>query len=139
MTSLFACFLTASARASTQDHCDEKQDQWLHQAEPKTWGSLYRLFGQFGQYDDGEIAEGVSEDVAQLFLKQWTHLDTLNHLITSDKSFEKFVFRHIDATLSEDELRTIAHNSRAHCPTGEARLCHSVGIEADRSLNELRK
>ena len=139
ITILVSCFLTASVRASTDDHCDEKQDQWLHQADPKNWGGLYRLFRQFGPCDDGAIAEGLSEDVAQLFLKQWAHLDVLNHLVASDKSFGKFVLRPIDATLEEDELKSIADNSKAHCPTGEARLCQSVNAEADRSLNELRK
>ena len=139
ITILVACPLTASARASTQDHCDEKQDQWFHQADPKTWGGLYRLFKRFGQCDDGAIGEGFSEDVAQLFLKQWTHLDVLSHLMASDKSFKKFVLRHIDATLDEDELKAIADNSKSHCPTGEAQLCRSIGIEAHRSLEELRK
>jgi hypothetical protein len=77
--------------------------------------------------------------VAQLFLKQWAHLGVLNCLVASDKSFGKFVLRHIDATLEEDELKSIADNVKTRCPTGEAPLCHSVNAEADRSLNELRK
>lgn len=136
---LATCFVTASARASAQNHCDEKQEQWLHQADPKSWSELYRLFNDFGQCDDGAIGEGFSEDVAQLLLKQWTHLDALNHLMVSDKSFGKFVLRHVDATLDEHELKAIADNSRSHCPVGEAQLCHSIGIEAQRRLEELRK
>jgi len=115
------------------------QDQWRHQAQPENWGSLYRLFKKFGQCNDGEISDGTSYYVGQLFLKRWTHLDRLNRLIASDKSFGKFVLRHIDATLSEDELKVIADKSRLHCPVGQAELCRQVGIEADRSLNELRK
>jgi hypothetical protein len=129
ITVLVSCSLTDSARPSTQDQCDTKQNQWLQQANPKSWSGLYRLFRQFSQCDDGEIAEGFSENVAQLLLKQWTHLDALNSLIARDKSFEKFVLRHIDATLSEGELRAIADSSRKRCPTREAQLCHSVGIQ----------
>ena len=138
-SALFAYSLVFSATASAQDHCDEKQASWFHQADPKSWDSLYRLFKQFGQCDDGGIAEGFSEDVAQLFLKQWAHLDALDHLTAKDKSFEKFVLRHIDASLSEDELRTILDKSKKNCPTGEAPLCRSVGVQADRSLNEQRE
>ena len=136
---LVACSIAASASASNQDHCDERQDQWFHQADPQTWSGLYRLFKTFGQCDDGAIAEGFSEDVAQLFLKQWTHLEVLNRLMASDKSFKKFVLRHVDATLDEDELKVIADNSKSHCPTGEAQLCRSIAIEAQRSLEELRR
>jgi hypothetical protein len=62
ITTLVACSLTASARANTQDHCDEKQDQWFHQADPKTWGGLYRLFKEFGQCDDGAIGEATIDE-----------------------------------------------------------------------------
>ena len=139
ITILLVCSPTAGARASTQDQCDEKQDQWFHQADPKTWGGLYRLFKSFGQCDDGAIAEGFSEDVAQLFLNQWTHLEVLNRLIASDKSFRKFVLRHIDATLNESELKDIADKAKSHCPVGHEKLCLEVAVEADRSLNELQK
>jgi hypothetical protein len=139
ITTLLAFPIRASAGASTQDHCDEKQDQWFHQVDPKTWGGLYRLFGEFGQCDDGAIGEGFSEDVAQLFLKQWTHLDALSHFMASDKPFKKFVLQHIDATLDENELKAIDDNSRSHCPPGEAKLCRSIGIQTRQSLEELRK
>jgi len=138
LVSAFLLFQAASLRANTE-RCGEKQDQWLHHADPKTWASLYRLFRQFSQCDDGEIAEGFSKHVAQLLLNQWTHLTSLDHLMTSDAAFGEFVLRHIDATLSEDELKAIAANTRDHCPTGEGQLCRRIGIEADRSLNELRR
>ena len=77
--------------------------------------------------------------MGQLFLRQWAHLDVLNHLTASDKPFGEFVLRHIDATISEDELRVILDLSNSHCPTGESELCHLVAIRADDSLNELRK
>ena len=81
---LFTFCLAPSAKPNSQNHCDEKQDQWFHQPDPKTWNDLYRLFKEFGQCDDGGIGEGFSEDVARLFLKQWTQLDMLNRLISSD-------------------------------------------------------
>jgi hypothetical protein len=132
--------LTAAlARANTQNKCDEKQDLWLHQVRPKTWAGLYRLFKEFGACDDGAIGEGFSEDVTQLLLKRWAHIDALNHLIAADKSFEGFVLRHIDSTLDDDELTAIAHNARSHCPTGQSQLCRSIRIKAQRSQDSPRK
>ena len=136
---LLAFCLAPRAIASNQDHCDEKQDQWFHRTDPKTWDALYRLYKEFGGCDDGATAEGFSDDVAQLFLKEWTHLDALNHLLVSDKSFKDFVLRHIDATLDEDQLKGIAANAKSHCPAWGAQLCRSVEVRADRGLQELSK
>jgi hypothetical protein len=77
--------------------------------------------------------------VAQLFSKQWIHLDTFSRLATADKAFEQFVLRHIDATLSEDELKGMIENSTSHCPTKEKRLCSLVKSKAMDGLDELRK
>lgn len=136
---LLACLLAAPANAKPQDHCEEKQSQWFHQAHPKTWIALHNLFREFGDCDDGAIAEGFSEDVAQLFLKEWMHLDVLNTLIASDVPFKKFVLRHIDATLDQDELNGIAENAKSHCPLWGAQLCRSVGTAAQRSLAQLSR
>ncbi len=135
-----AGILATSAKARTQKDCDETRErQALQQPEPKNWDSLYRLFKQFGQCDDGAIGEGFSEDVAQLLSKQWTQLDALSRFTTADKTFERFVLRHVDATLSDGELKVIANNSRVHCPTGEKRLCQLLRTRAQSALNELRK
>lgn len=132
--------LAVSGKPGTQKGCDGTQErQALQQAEPKDWSSLYRLFKQFSGCDDGAIGEGFSEDVAQLFSKQWAHLHTLSRLTATDKAFEHFVLRHIDATLSDEELRAIGNNSRLHCPTGEKRLCQLVQARVQSSLDELSK
>ena len=137
---IVAGILTTSGEAGTQNGCDGAQErQALQQAEPKDWGSLYRLFKQFGGCDDGAIGEGFSEDVAQLLSKQWTHLDALSRFTTADKTFERFVLRHVDATLSDGELKVIANNSRLHCPTGEKRLCQLLRTRAQSALDEMRK
>jgi hypothetical protein len=137
-TSMIVGILANSVRASTKQDCEKAEKQVIQGTEPKNWDNLYRLFKQFGDCDDGEIGEGFSEDVAQLFSKHWAHLDTLRRLSASDRAFEQFVLRHIDATLSDDELKTIANNSKLHCPSGEKRLCRLVQARVQSSLNELR-
>jgi len=136
---VIACALAVPARAGPQKPCDEVGDQFLLHPTPKSWGSLHRLFKQIGRCDDGALGEGFSDDVAQLFIKQWAHLDELKHLMASDRSFAQFVFRHIDATLSEEELRAVEENSKSRCPSGDAQLCQTIGTLARKSLEELPK
>jgi len=131
--------LPTLASATPQQDCGKAENQVIQGASPKNWRSLYLLFKRFGDCDDGAIGEGFSEDVAQLLSKQWTHLDTLNRLAAADKAFEQFVLRHIDPTLSEEELKVIIENSTLHCPAGEKRLCSLVRARASESLDELRK
>ena len=134
-----AGILATSARARSQRNCDKKLERRsLDQPEPKDWGRLYHLFKQFGVCDDGAITERFSEDVAQLFSKQWTHLDTLSRLAAVDKAFEQFVLRHIDTTLDENELLVIAENSKWRCRAGENRICSLVHAKAQDSLDMLR-
>jgi hypothetical protein len=135
---VLAGILVTSMRAGTRQDCGKAEKQVIQGTEPKSWGSLYRLFKQFGDCDDGAIGEGFSEDVAQLFSKQWAHLDALSRLTASDKPFERFVLRHIDATLTDDELKAIANNSKSRCPTGEKRFCQLLQARVQSSLNEQR-
>jgi hypothetical protein len=136
---IVAAILAISANARPQRGCDKKlESRVLDQPEPKDWTGLYGLFKQFGVCDDGAIGEGFSEDVARLFSKQWAHLATLSRLTASDKAFEKFVLRHIDATISDDELKAIANNSKLRCPAEEKRLCQLVRARVQSSLDELR-
>jgi hypothetical protein len=115
------------------------EEQWRSQPQPKNWNGLYRLFKKFGQCNDGEISDGISYYVGQLFLKQWAQLDGLNRLSRADKPFGKFVLHHVDSTLGDGDLRAILDLSRLHCPTGESELCRSVTIRADSSLNDQRR
>jgi hypothetical protein len=138
-TFLIVFCLTFSEMGRAQRQCDGMEEQWRRQSQPKDWNGLYRLFKRFGRCDDGEIASGTSHYVAQLFLNQWMRLDVLDHLIVSDRPFGEFVLHHVDATVSENELRIILDHSKSHCPSGEADLCHLVAIRADLALNDLRK
>jgi hypothetical protein len=137
---LAAGISTATARAPSQQNCDEKLEKRAHdQPEPKDWNGLYRIFKQFGACDDGVIGERFSADVAQLFAKQWTHLDALNRLAAADKLFEQFVLRHIDTTLDEDDLLHITDNSKSRCPAGQQRICSLVHARAQESLDKQRE
>ena len=128
---------SAAASANPQGNCGKAEKQLLAGHEPKDWDSLHRLFKKFGACDDGAAGEAFSEDVARLFTKQWTHLDRLSRLAASDKTFEEFVLRHIDATLDENDLLSIFDNAKSQCPAGQQRICGLVLARAQESLDVL--
>ncbi len=72
VATIFATWsLTAlTGLSARQTACDERQKQWFQQPDPKDWNTLYRLFKDSAQCDDGAMAEGFSEDVAQLLRQQ---------------------------------------------------------------------
>ncbi len=89
------------------------------------WDSMYRSFKRFAHCDEGGIAEAYSDSVGRLLARDWKHLDAFVRL-TADQSFEEFVIRHVDETMSEDEAALVINNARLHCPPGAKRLCKSI-------------
>jgi hypothetical protein len=115
------------AEAATQRACTQAE---VSQAQKEAdqlpdWDSLYRSFKRFSHCDQGAIAEEYSDSVGRLLARDWRHIDAFVRL-TSDPSFEQFVIRHIDETMSEDEAALVINNARQHCPPGAKRLCKSI-------------
>jgi hypothetical protein len=121
--------LVAQTKATSQARVCTKKDaeQALNLPDRyKDWHAAYRVFKQFGQCDDGAIAEGFSEAIAQLLVHDWPHLNVLVRLTSSDRAFKRFVLRHIDETLGDDELEAIASNARLGCPIGDQAFCRLI-------------
>ncbi len=112
--------------------------QALKHSEPKGWPELYQLFKDYGACDGGAVSDRFSADVGGLFLGQWTHLATLNHL-TANKAFERFVIHHIDTTIDEDDLLGILELSKSHCPADEKRLCTLIHTKTQNTLDDQRE
>jgi hypothetical protein len=141
VTFAFFAGLAGAAGGQTKS-CTEKdaKDALNLPDNYRDWNAAYRSFQRFGQCDDGAIAEGFSEAIAQLLAKDWKkHVDALIRLATNDKKFERFVLRHVDETLSDDELRTIAENARLYCPNGEKPFCRLILTRAQNSLTAQQK
>jgi hypothetical protein len=119
--------LAGLSEAATQKVCTETEiSQAQKEADQlRDWDSIYRSFKRFAHCDEGAIAEEYSDSVGRLLARDWEHLDAFVRL-TSDPSFEQFVIRHIDETMSEDEAALVIKNARQHCPSGAKRLCKSI-------------
>ena len=103
----------------------------------KTWASLYRSFKKYAACDDGAVGEGYSESVAQLLWKDWKDFGEFEKLASSDKKFQDFVLRHIDPTLTPDELHGIEGNARTRCNAQGKSLCKEIQNQAEDALRNL--
>jgi len=92
----------------------------------RTARDLFQAYKQYSHCDDGGIAEGYSESVARLLEDHWDRLSDLYNYTKSDKAFEAFVIRHVDATISLKDSRSIYANARSNCPAYAHRLCSRI-------------
>ena len=100
---LIAAFLISlsSSVLAHPKHCNHQQaKQALVEADQlQNWNDVHRSFLRLGDCDDGAVGEGYSESVVRLLPHQWSTLPELWRLASSDKAFEEFVLRDVDACL----------------------------------------
>jgi hypothetical protein len=123
-------FIVASCLAASA-HALEKCSQHAAiaaetQAPAKTWGDLYQTYRRYVQCDDGSVAETFSNSVAQLLAGHWDTIGELSTLAKAHPSFERFVLRHTDVTMSKDQAETIKGNARDKCPDESKGLCGRI-------------
>jgi hypothetical protein len=119
--------LAGLAQAEPRKVCTEAQvKQAQKEADQlRDWNSMYLSYKRFAHCDEGGVAEAYSDSVSRLLARDWAHLDAFVRL-TADQSFEQFVIRHVDETMSEDEAALVINNARLHCPPGAKKLCESI-------------
>lgn len=93
----------------------------------KTWQSVYGFYKQYRRCDDGGVAEGVSDHVAKLFANHWESVPEYLNYADTDNGFEKFVMRHLDATIDfTHDAPKIRENAQQHCAPNLAQLCKDL-------------
>lgn len=96
------------------------------------WESLYASFLLHGSCDmkkgftDVELATKYDEIVTELLTNNWVSIKKLNQLTRKNKKFERFVLRHIDEMMSQEELQQIAENAQKSCPRDSKNLCLKI-------------
>src|SRR5579863_727247 len=101
-------FLPISAQG-LRPVCDQ-QDELRADLEAgtlKTWRAIYGSFLRYRSCDEGTIAEGYSDSVVRMLAERWDELSSLQTLVDHDDGFRRFVFSHIDATTSPEDLETV--------------------------------
>ena len=69
----------------------------------KSWSSIYVAFEQYGQCDDGAIAEGWTEAVVHTLASNWDTLIQASQYAEKDDGFRRFLLKHNDANADTDE------------------------------------
>jgi hypothetical protein len=77
------------------------------------------------------MAEGFSEAVARQLVDHWNTVPDLSRLTTRDPGFGHFVFRHLNETLNEKDLKKISENATKRCPNGLNALCRDLRRQAE--------
>ena len=117
--SLAECTLEKGVKA-------ERQTDYL-----KSWTAVYDFFKEYAECDDGGIAEGVSDAVVKLFIKDWPNIASLQKMTDTDQDFKNFVFRHIDQTADFREVKQIGNLAHQECPQNAQRICKDLQMQID--------
>lgn len=137
---IFALLTLAQNGMYCQASCSRAQAEKADRESSKleTWQALHQSFLRYSGCDDGSIAEGYSQSVSKLLVNDWSSFTHAVSLFDKDKSFFNFVVKHVNATLTENDLKAIRTNCTRSCPTGSSRYCARINRAAERALSELR-
>lgn len=126
-------FFSHTASHAADSRACTKDDAYQAESEASTvdgWRALYASFKRFEHCDDAAISEGYSDSVGRLLSKHWDQIAQFDSLAKKDHAFKLFVIRHIDDTVSVDDLKAIEHNAKTRCPPGARRLCKLIADAA---------
>jgi hypothetical protein len=103
-------FAQASAPAGCPPEMNSRAGDLLVDAR-RDWFALSKHQKIFASCDDGELGEGYSDAVANLFAERWDLFGTFVTLAKTDPAFQGWAIRHIDASASGENLDKIVLNS----------------------------
>jgi hypothetical protein len=102
----------------------------------RTWDALYHSYQAYRQCDDGSVGESYSESVGRILVDHWQTLPSLDEIDSRDVSFQRFVIRHVDATLDLGNLKRIFQNANTRCPAAWKGICGELAKRADDAIRE---
>jgi len=146
---MYRCFLALAlvlapagfAQTAPKQSCSVEDSQHAFDAVDKldNWGAVRRLYKTYLPCDDGGIAEGVSDAVTKLLARKWSDFWLLQANVEGDQQFQKFILKHIDATVPVETLQAIDHNARQRCPKGFSEICKKIDAAALSAIKESRQ
>jgi len=132
----FVCVSLALVCAAQRRPCTESQQREAMSIQPKDWNGFYAAFRSLGQCDDGAPAENFSDITVRLLARDWKDITDLVKLAASDRAFQRFVLKHVDATTDPDDLKAVVSNARRRCPAAAIQLCRALASQARSALRE---
>ncbi len=127
------CMGLSVAALARAHPCTQQDAQRADQAADKlnSWNRIYDWYKKYRQCDDGGPSEVVSEAVARNLVDRWETLPRLAGLARDDTGFRRFVLKHVDETLNEDDLKKISANAVNRCPTNLHMLCRELKMHVE--------
>ena len=125
---LLALTLTTYIRAEGSKTCASTESRQARRevSHLGDWESVYRSFQRFESCDHGKLSEEYSYAISRLLAHHWEQVDVLLGLAARDQEFKRFVLRHINENIPEEEAQLIIGNSRQHCPSQGEWLCRAI-------------
>lgn len=105
----------------------------------ESWAGMKKLFENYAHCDDGQAAEGFSDAVGRLLIKNWRSLPELAKLAQANPEFLKFVLHHVDATLLPEDLARIEFKANNRCTKALNSLCKKIAKEAKYARDEQKR
>ena len=137
-----ATFLGVSVAAcvhAASRTCPVSDDEFFRELSiAKDWSSIHAIFRRNTPNcaDDGAYGEGYTEAVVVTLAKRWSDFPELERLMRKDPSFRTFVYRHIDASASVNDLREVVRNAEAKCAAELERECAEISKRARVAIKE---
>jgi len=126
---LALCAAGLGTATAEKKGCSDQEEQKAEAATDnlKTWDAVYEFYRNYARCDIGGVSEGVSDAVAKLLAHHWELFPAFVVMADNDNNFEKFVLRHVNATIDwEHDAPKIRENAQHHCPSNLAQLCKSL-------------
>jgi hypothetical protein len=104
--------------------------------EHNSWKEFHNLFIKYKECDDGVYGEGYTDFITRSLARHWDRFNELVKLTASDKVFEDFVLRHIDATADQNDIKLLLANAQQKCPASASSLCSKIIGAGSSALKE---
>lgn len=99
------------------------------------WNAFHEIYQIYHVCDDGAIGAGFSYAVVRLLGRSGGGLAELDSLASGDPGFRTFVFRHINALSTPEELEPVIANTRV-CPLNLESICEEIRAATDVAIAE---
>lgn len=140
LTLVLALVFTPAGMAQTaaERSCTLEDSKSAFDAVDKlgNWEAVGKFYKAYLPCDDGGIAEGVSDAITKLLANKWSGFWLMQANAKDDQQFQKFVLKHIDATVAVETLQAINRNARQRCPKGSSAICKKIAAAALSAIKE---
>jgi hypothetical protein len=114
--------LSGSAPRALSAFNNRARDQSVRE---NLWPEFQAVVMRYGACDDGSVAEMFAETTVDMLRYRWAEAQTFAPL-QNEGPFRRFVIRHVGATSTLEDLRSVRQNAAHRCGSHSASFCREV-------------